>query len=81
MAESVKSFSQDNNISDFKRASVMVVLYFDSFRSADVLSACATVKEAVIDSRNALFVSGKADSLTNFRKFSYSNQELELCLR
>ena len=43
----------------------MVVLYFDSFRSADVLSPCATVKEAVINSPNALFVSGKADLQTS----------------
>ena len=67
--ESVKSFSQDNNISDSERASVMAVLKYVLIILIllNVLSSCATltVTGAVISSRNAMFVSGNADLQTS----------------
>ena len=63
LIESVKSFSQDNNINDSKHVSVMVVLRYVLIILSllNVLSSFATVTGAVINSLNALFVSGKAD--------------------
>ena len=63
LMESFKSFSQDNNINDCKRVSVIVVLRYVLMILSllNVLSSFASVTGTVISNINALLDSGKAD--------------------